>query len=77
MEIYLYFDLKSDQRVIHLMGEPHETRHLIVSNEQTIIIPSWSVHSGGSTNTILLYGLCAGENLDYTDMDKLSMDDLK
>lgn len=77
MEIYLYFDLKSDQRVIHLMGEPHETRHLIVSNEQAIIIPSWSVHSGGGTSHYSFVWAMCGENLDYTDMDKLSMDDLK
>ena len=77
MEVYFYFDMEEDTRVIHLMGEPTETRHLIVKNEQAIISPSWSIHSGvGTSNYTFIWGMC-GENQTFTDMDQISMDTLR
>ena len=77
MEVYFYFDMEEDTRVIHLMGEPTETRHLIIKNEQAIISPSWSIHSGvGTSNYTFIWGMC-GENQTFTDMDHISMDTLR
>ena len=77
MEVYFYFDMQEDTRVIHLMGEPTETRHLIVKNEQAIISPSWSIHSGvGTSNYTFIWGMC-GENQTFDDMDHVSMDTLR
>lgn len=69
MEVYCYFDLPSDQKVLHLMGPPQETRHLWVGNHQAIISPPWSIHAGcGTNNYSFIWGM-AGENKDYSDMD--------
>ncbi|MBO0929529.1 5-dehydro-4-deoxy-D-glucuronate isomerase [Fibrella aquatilis] len=77
MEAYLYFDLDPAHRVLHLMGQPQETRHLVVANEQAIISPPWSVHSGcGTANYAFIWGM-AGENKDYADMDMTAIADLK
>lgn len=77
MEVYFYFDMEEGTRVIHLMGEPTETRHLIVKNEQAIISPSWSIHSGvGTSNYTFIWGMC-GENQTFDDMDHVSMDTLR
>jgi 4-deoxy-L-threo-5-hexosulose-uronate ketol-isomerase len=77
MEAYLYFDLPEDAVVVHLMGEPTETRHLIVRNEEAIISPSWSIHSGvGTSNYTFIWGM-AGDNKIYSDMDAVNMKDLK
>ena len=77
MEVYFYFDMEEDTRVIHLMGEPTETRHLIVKNEQAIISPSWSIHSGvGTSNYTFIWGMC-GENQTFTDMDHVPMEMLR
>ncbi len=77
MEVYLYFNMKEDTRVIHLMGEPDETRHIIVGNEQAVISPSWSIHSGvGTSSYTFIWGM-AGENQTFDDMDEVSMDVLK
>ncbi|GIP38971.1 4-deoxy-L-threo-5-hexosulose-uronate ketol-isomerase [Paenibacillus sp. J31TS4] len=76
-EIYLYFDMPEDGVVFHLMGEPSETRHLVVRNEQAIISPSWSIHSGvGTSNYTFIWGM-AGENQEFDDMDKVAMQDLR
>ena len=76
-EAYLYFDLPADQRVVHLMGQPTETRHLIVADRQAIISPPWSIHSGcGTSNYSFIWGM-AGENKQFTDMDAVSMDALR
>jgi len=77
MEAYFYFDMDENSRVIHLMGEPCETRHLIVANEQAVLSPSWSIHSGvGTSRYTFIWGMC-GENITFTDMDHIPMDDLK
>jgi 4-deoxy-L-threo-5-hexosulose-uronate ketol-isomerase len=77
MEVYLYFNMNEDARVFHLMGEPDETRHIVVKNEQAVISPSWSIHSGvGTSNYTFIWGM-AGENQTFDDMDEVSMNTLK
>jgi 4-deoxy-L-threo-5-hexosulose-uronate ketol-isomerase len=77
MEAYFYFDVKQGQRVLHLMGHPHETRHLVVNNYEAIVSPPWSIHSGcGTASYSFIWGM-AGENKDYTDMDPVTLDELK
>lgn len=75
-EVYLYFDMPEDGVVFHLMGEPQETRHLVVRNEQAVISPSWSIHSGvGTNNYTFIWGM-AGENQTFEDMDPVAMKEL-
>lgn len=76
-ETYLYFDMPEDGVVFHMMGEPSETRHLVVRNEQAIISPSWSIHSGVGTSNYTFIWAMAGENQEFTDMDMIAMQDLK
>lgn len=76
-EVYLYFDLPPDGRVLHLMGEPTETRHLIVANEQAILSPGWSIHSGVGTASYAFIWAMAGDNQDFTDMDMVAMSTLR
>lgn len=77
MEVYFYFDMDADSRVIHLMGQPQETRHIMVGNDQAVISPSWSIHSGaGTSNYTFIWGM-VGENQTFDDMDHLSPADLK
>ena len=76
MEAYLYFELDPAAIVVHLMGEPDETRHLIVRNEQAIISPPWSIHSGVGTGSYTFIWAMAGDNVDYTDAEKVGMDEL-
>ena len=76
MEVYLYLDLPEDAFVVHLMGEPGETRHIIVRDKQAVISPSWSIHSGvGTCAYRFVWGMC-GENQTYSDMDVIAMKDL-
>lgn len=77
MEVYLYFNLSPNDFVVHLMGEPQETRHLIIRNEQAAISPSFSIHSGVSTSHYtFIWGMC-GENQTFTDMDHILNSDLE
>ena len=77
MEVYMYFDMEPDTRVFHLIGQPEETRHLVVGNEQAVISPSWSIHSGVGTNSYtFIWGMC-GENITFDDMDFVPMDRLR
>lgn len=77
MEVYLYFDMEPETRVFHFMGKPDETRHLIMKNEQAAISPSWSIHTGTATsNYTFIWGMC-GENITYSDMDHVKMEELR
>ena len=77
METYLYFNVPGDQMVCHLMGEPQETRHIWMKNEQAVIAPQWSVHcAAGTSNYTFIWGM-AGENLDYGDMQVVKITDLR
>ena len=76
MEVYFYFDMPPDAVVLHLLGRPNETRHLVVRNEQAVISPSWSIHSGvGSQSYTFIWGM-VGENQTFNDMDPVAMTDL-
>jgi 4-deoxy-L-threo-5-hexosulose-uronate ketol-isomerase len=76
-EVYLYFGLPDDAAVVHLMGEPGETRHLLVRNEEAVLSPPWSIHSGcGTTNYTFCWAM-GGENQDFTDMQAVDMRELK
>ncbi len=77
MEVYLYFDMADDQMLMHFMGEPQETRHIVMLNEQAAISPSWSIHCGCSTkNYTFIWGM-VGENQDFDDMDDIRPIDLR
>jgi 4-deoxy-L-threo-5-hexosulose-uronate ketol-isomerase len=76
-EVYFYFDMPENGVVFHFMGEPHETRHLVVRNEQAVISPSWSIHCGvGTASYTFIWGM-AGENQAFDDMDPVAMQDLR
>ena len=77
MEAYFYFGMPADQVVFHFMGESSETRHIVVRNEESVLSLSWSIHSGaGTSNYTFIWGML-GENQTFTDMDAVSMDDLR
>jgi len=77
MEVYFYLDVPRDAVVFHLFGEPGETRHIVLRNEQAVISPSWSIHSGVGTASYSFIWAMVGENQTFTDMDHVAMADLK
>ncbi len=77
MEAYLYFNMDAETPVMHFMGEKDETRHIVVQNEQAIISPSWSIHSGAGTGTYTFIWAMCGENQTFDDMDHIAASELK
>jgi 4-deoxy-L-threo-5-hexosulose-uronate ketol-isomerase len=77
MEVYLYFDIKPGAVVFHMHGQPDETRHIVMNNEQAVISPSWSIHSGAGTAAYTFIWAMAGENQTFDDMDTVPADKLK
>ena len=77
MEVYFYFGLHTDDIVFHMMGEPSETRHIVVANEQAVISPSWSIHTGVGTQAYTFIWGMVGENQVFPDMDHLKPVELR
>jgi 4-deoxy-L-threo-5-hexosulose-uronate ketol-isomerase len=77
MEVYLYFNIAPDAAVFHMMGEPQQTRHIVVHNEQAVISPSWSIHSGVGTRAYTFIWGMVGENQTFDDMDQIATADLR
>jgi len=77
MEVYFYFDVKPGGVVFHMHGQPGETRHIVMNNEQSVISPSWSIHSGVGTGNYTFIWAMAGENQTFDDMDNIQTTELK
>ncbi len=77
MEIYMYFEVPEHQVVFHMMGQGQETRHIVMTNEQAVISPSWSIHSGAGTSNYTFIWAMGGENQEFDDMDNIPTENLK
>jgi len=75
-EVYMYFDLPEDAVVLHLLGEPGETRHLVIRNCEAVVAPPWSIHSGAGTARYSFVWAMGGENREFSDMDAVPMEEL-
>ena len=76
-EVYYYFDLQDNNVVFHMMGQPQETRHLVVNKEQAIISPPWSIHAGSGTSNYTFVWAMGGENQSFADMDMILLSELR
>ncbi|HYE56773.1 MAG TPA: 5-dehydro-4-deoxy-D-glucuronate isomerase [Chitinophagaceae bacterium] len=77
MEVYFYFDVPEGHRVFHYMGQPDETRHILIGDHQAVVSPPWSIHAGsGTSNYSFIWGM-AGENMEFTDMDGIAITDIR
>ena len=77
MEAYFYFDVQPEHSVFHYMGQPNETRHILMGNHQAVVSPPWSIHAGsGTSNYSFIWGM-AGENMEFTDMDGIAIKDIR
>ncbi|MBR0312382.1 MAG: 5-dehydro-4-deoxy-D-glucuronate isomerase [Oscillospiraceae bacterium] len=77
MEVYMYFEVPEDQAIIHLMGQPQQTRHLVMTNEQAVISPSWSIHAAAGTASYTFIWAMGGENQEFDDMDTIPTNELR
>jgi 4-deoxy-L-threo-5-hexosulose-uronate ketol-isomerase len=77
MEVYLYFDVPETACVFHFLGEPDETRHLVMRNEEAALSPPWSIHSGAGTSNYTFIWAMAGDNVEFSDIDPVTLDTLR
>lgn len=77
MEVYLYFGMQEQTRIFHFMGKPGETRHVVLKNHEAVLSPGWSIHSGAGTGRYAFIWAMAGDNMSFTDMDKVPMEALR
>jgi 4-deoxy-L-threo-5-hexosulose-uronate ketol-isomerase len=76
-EVYMYFNLRKDSIVIHMLGAPEETRHIIMRDRQAVLSTSWSMHAGAGTQNYSFIWAMGGENQEFDDMDWIPMTNLK